>query len=671
VLFLSIIPYNFLGVGFGVGQDFIKFVTIMTQIYDNDEVFRPLTEEEIAALISTGCTARDWGRVLVSEKFTPGRILNTRFSGDIRLGSFEGEFALPGGVVKPAGIHSAALHNCRIADGVLIDGVHNYIANYDIGEGSRIENVNLIVCEGRSAFGNEVQVAVLNETGGREVPVYDNLSASLAYVIAMYRHRPRLVERLREMITGYAASIASERGTIGRGVTIVNTSTIRNVRIGDRAVIENCTRLENGSVNSNATAPVYIGDSVIAEDFIISSGATVSDAAKLVRCFVGQACRVSVNYMAHDSLLFSNCSFENGEACAIFAGPFTVSMHKSSLLIAGMFSFLNAGSGSNQSNHLYKLGPIHQGIVERGSKTTSDSYILWPARVGAFSLVMGRHYHHSDTSDMPFSYLIEQGDESWLVPGVNLRSVGTIRDAQKWPRRDRRQDPHRLDMINYNLLSPWTVCRMMKAVKTLKELQAAGSEMLDGMEAYRYQNTLIRHSALVKALGFYDMAISKFMGNSIIKRLEGTSFRSIEQVRDRLAPTEPRGRGEWLDLSGLFIPKAELERMMDAIEKGEMSLSEVEEFFREIHDSYYEMEWTWVCEQWEACYGVKLSEITAEQIVGTVRRWQSSVTGLDEMLYEDARKEFSLSVMTGFGVDGSERDKQLDFEFVRGDFETN
>ena len=77
--------------------------------------------------------------------------------------------------------------------------------------------------------------------------------------------------------------------------------------------------------------------------------------------------------------------FENGEACAIFAGPFTVSMHKSSLLIAGMYSFLNAGSGSNQSNHMYKLGPIHQGIVERGSKTTSDSYILWPARVGAFS----------------------------------------------------------------------------------------------------------------------------------------------------------------------------------------------------------------------------------------------------------------------------------------------
>ena len=73
---------------------------------------------------------------------------------------------------------------------------------------------------------------------------------------------------------------------------------------------------------------------------------------------------------------------------------------------------MNAGSGSNQSNHMYKLGPIHQGIVERGGKTTSNSYILWPAQIGAFSLIMGRHYNNADTSDMPFSYLIEDKNET-------------------------------------------------------------------------------------------------------------------------------------------------------------------------------------------------------------------------------------------------------------------
>ena len=180
-----------------------------------------------------------------------------------------------------------------------------------------------------------------------------------------------------------------------------------------------------------------------------------------------------------DSLFFSNCQGENGEACSIFAGPFTVTHHKSTLLIAGMFSFMNAGSGSNQSNHLYKLGPIHQGILERGAKTASDSYILWPSRVGAFSLVMGRHVNHADTSNLPFSYLIEQQNNTYLVPGVNLRSVGTIRDAQKWPKRDRRKDPDRLDCINYNLLSPFTIQKMMKGIQLLQNLQYSSGELSD------------------------------------------------------------------------------------------------------------------------------------------------------------------------------------------------
>ena len=70
----------------------------------------------------------------------------------------------------------------------------------------------------------------------------------------------------------------------------------------------------------------------------------------------------------------------------------------------------------------------------------------------------------ADTSNLPFSYLIEQRNTTYLVPGVNLRSVGTIRDAQKWPKRDKRKDPNRLDYINYNLLSPYTIQKMFKGI---------------------------------------------------------------------------------------------------------------------------------------------------------------------------------------------------------------
>lgn len=631
--------------------------------------YRNLRLDEIEILKSQFCFAEDWDMVTVAEDFECTNIINTRFSGEIQLGTFRKTFTLPGGLKKHSGIRNATLHNCTIGDDCLIENVQNYIANYTIGDNCYIENIGIMLVEGRSSFGNNVSVSVLNETGGREVPIYDHLSASVAYMIAMYRHRPLLIEQLQKKINDYTESISSERGTIGKGVRIINTGTIRNVRIGDWAGIENATRLENGSINSNQEARVYVGDSVIAQDFIISSGGSVADAAKIIRCFIGQACHVSHNFSAHDSLLFSNCSFENGEACAIFAGPFTVSMHKSSLLIAGMFSFLNAGSGSNQSNHMYKLGPIHQGIVERGSKTTSDSYILWPARVGAFSLVMGRHYHHSDTSDIPFSYLIEKDDETYLIPGVNLRSVGTIRDAQKWPKRDKRTDPHKLDQINYNLLSPYTIRKMMKAVEILTSLQQLAGETSD---IYYYQNARIKSSSLRKGLELYGMAINKFLGNSLIKQLEGTEFRSVDEVHLQLLPTEEEGSGEWLDLSGLILPRKLLDILLEDIESGRItSLSELENRLSVIHQNYYSLEWTWAYEMIEKWYGIDLSSVSIEQLIELVRKWQESVIRMDELLYEDARKEFSLTAMTGFGIDGSSSEKKQDFEGVRGDFENN
>ena len=631
--------------------------------------YRALTQEEIGRLEAQACTAADWNDVQVAEAFTPDYVHHTRFSGKIRLGVFEGEFRLAGGVCKHAGLSYAALHNVTVGDNCFIENVKNYIANYEIGESVFIENVDIILTDKKSRFGNGVEVSVLNETGGREVMIHDRLSAHQAYIMALYRHRPLLIERMKALIEAYAEDHASETGTIGNRVSIVNSGYIKNVRIGDCCEIEGAGRLKNGTINSNASDPVHIGYGVVCDDFIISSGAHIEDGTMITRCFVGQACRMGHNYSASDSLFFSNCQEENGEACAIFAGPFTVTHHKSTLLIAGMFSFMNAGSGSNQSNHMYKLGPIHQGAMERGAKTTSDSYILWPARIGAFSLVMGRHVNHPDTSDLPFSYLIEDKNTTYLAPGVNLRSVGTIRDAQKWPKRDLRKDPLRLDQINYNLLSPYTIQKMMKGREILKELARVSGET---SETYSYQSAKIKNSALNKGIRFYETAIHKFLGNSVIKRLEKIRFQSDEEIRKRLLPDTPVGSGEWVDISGLIAPKSEIERLMNDIETGVLStVDQIHDRFADMHAHYYTYEWTWAYEKMLEFYQLDAERITASDICTIVRQWQDSVVGLDRLVYEDAKKEFSLTSMTGFGADGSKAEQKLDFEQVRGVFESN
>ena len=611
--------------------------------------YRKLTASEISLLKSQMCSATDWDLIEVASDFTAENIRYARFSGNIRLGSFRKVFDLPGGMKKHSGIYYATLHNVTVGDDCCIENVKNYIANYNIGKGTFIENVDIILTDCQSSFGNGVEVSVLNETGGQEVIIYDLLSAQTACIMAMYRHRPEMLSCLKSMIKTYVASVTSSVGHIGEDVVIADAGYIKNVRIGDCCKVEGASRLKNGSINGNRKAPVHIGVGVVGDDFIISSGSSVEDGVTFSRCFIGQACHLGRNYSATDSLFFSNCRGENGEACSIFAGPFTVTHHKSTLLIAGMFSFMNAGSGSNQSNHMYKLGPIHQGILERGAKTASDSYILWPARIGAFSLVMGRHVSHQDTSDLPFSYLIEQLSTTYIMPGANLKSVGTIRDAKKWPMRDGRKDPERLDCVNCNLLSPYTIQKMLNGVNILKELRRVSGEM---SETYAYQSGRIKRSSLEKGLQYYGYAIDKFLGNSLITRIMNSDFFSVVQLRHALVPDTEYGDGDWIDLSGMIAPKKAVDDVLDAIEKGQITdVKVLGKLFADLHSNYYNYEWKWAYNVIQEYYGVSLESLTVEKLSELIVRWRSSVIALDNLIYEDARKEFDLAGLSDFEAD--------------------
>lgn len=631
--------------------------------------YRNLTDNEIEQLEKQMCTCEEWSSIFVTEDFQPKHIYNSHFSGVVKIGSQTEKILLYGGIKKQAGIYNSTIHNCGIGDNCYINYVKNYIANYNIGDYAIINNVQLIANEGESSFGNGQKIAVLDESGGREIMMFDQMSAQLAYIISLYRHRPELISQLEKLIKEYSKKKSHVRGSIGNYCTISNTGVIKNVWLGDYLQIEGARLLEEGTIISNKIAPVIIGNDVIMKDFIIQSGTSITDGVILNKCYVGQGCELGKNYSAENSVFFANCQGFHGEACSIFAGPFTVTHHKSTLLIAGMYSFLNAGSGSNQSNHMYKLGPIHQGIVERGSKTTSDSYLLWPAKIGPFTLVMGRHYKNSDTSDMPFSYLIEQNDKSWLAPAVNLRSVGTIRDAMKWPKRDKRVDPNKLDSINFNLLSPYTIQKMINGIGVLENLRKVSGET---SSEYIYNNTSISDTSLKRGIELYNIGIDKFLGNSVITRIKDINFTSIQQLRDRLQPDSQEGTGDWIDVGGLIAPKNEVNNILDQIESGEINqLEKFEEKIKRLHKSYYSIEWNWSAGLLERWLKKEIEEITINDLIRIVQRWKKCVIELDQMLYNDAKKEFQLSSMTGFGADGDNETRMADFEMVRGNFETN
>jgi hypothetical protein len=146
---------------------------------------------------------------------------------------------------------------------------------------------------------------------------------------------------------------------------------------------------------------------------------------------------------------------------------------------------------------------------------------------------------------------------------------------------------------------------------------------------------------------------------------------SDEEIRSLLKPTCPIGKGQWVDVAGLIAPRDSLAELMDRVEQGSMDLKGLFDSFQELHSLYYDAEWTWAYDKFEEFFGFPLDQITSEQVIDIVKRWKEAVIGLDQELYEDARKEFNLASMTSFGADGDREIKERDFSEVRGDFESN
>ncbi len=642
------------------------------QIYQhvNKMNYRPLNNSEITALKDQGCFSSKWSTISVADQFSTDHIRNVRFLGEVKLGKLGGEITSSEGEVKISGLFNCKINNCEIGNDVLIDNV-SLVQNYHIGERVILENVDTVSVSGASSFGNGFEVEVLNEGGGRELQIFDRLTAQVAYLLVCYRHDSELIEAINRMIQDYSNKKTSENGKIGSETEIINTGSVTNMNIGEYARIKGASLLNNGTIVSNDHAPVTIGENVIAKNFIVQSGSTVDGGALVDKCFIGQGVELGKQFSAENSVFFANSEAFHGEAVSLFAGPYTVTHHKSTLLIAGMFSFFNTGSGTNQSNHMYKLGPVHQGIVERGSKTGSFAYMLWPSRVGAFSVVMGKNTVSFDTTDFPFSYINVDHERTILTPGMNLFTVGTRRDSEKWPQRDKRKDPDKSDLINFDFLSPYIIQKVITSLSILTELYEKTSKK---QESVYYKGVRIKRLMLKSTRKFYEMALSIFIGNQIIKKLETlTEANTIGSIREGLLKGTKSGTTvQWIDLAGMIAPDHAIQDLIDGIKQGSVKdLDGILSGLKEIHASYDRYSWDWTINVLADKYDIDISNINSDLLIEIVSKWESDSLKLNKMILNDATKEYDISSKIGFGIDGDQTVIDQDFEAVRGVIEEN
>lgn len=613
---------------------------------------RQLSDEEIRILEDRNCWAEDWTNVHVSDDFKPNYMHRVMLYGEVSIGDFDKNIEVSRGFMKHSGINNATLRNVTIGDNCLIENIGGFINNYTIGDDCYISNVNAMETTDGATYGEGNLISVLNEVGDGNVILFSELNSQFAAFMAKHFCDKSLKDAIRRLINEEIARKRHEQAYIGNNVKIVNTKEITNTIVYDDCEINGASRLSDCTILSSPVSNVYIGTGVICENSIISEGSSIINSVKIQDCFIGEACQISNGFTASSSVFFANSYMSNGEACAAFCGPFTASHHKSSLLIGGQFSFYNAGSATNFSNHAYKMGPIHHGVLERGTKTASGAYILMPAHIGTFSVCFGKLMYHPDTRYLPFSYLIAYGDTMYLSPGRNITTVGLYRDIRKWPKRDVRPVGSQKSIVNFDWLSPFSVGEIVEGKQILEKLRDACGE---NVATYTYHNYVINASSLNKGIKYYDIALRIYMG-AVLKRV-------IKKWGKVDLPTTTIGQGKWNDLSGLLLPESEEMRLLSDIKRGELeTIQEVTDRFKEINRNYREYQWAWTYQLILDYY--HLTEITDADVERIHKDYVHSRRAWIAEIRKDAEKEYAMGDVEKHVLDDfiHNLDHEIDFE---------
>ncbi|MFR9547088.1 MAG: DUF4954 family protein, partial [Rikenellaceae bacterium] len=298
----------------------------------------------------------------------------------------------------------------------------------------------------------------------------------------------------------------------------------------------------------------------------------------------------------------------------------------------------------NQSNHLFKCGAVHQSAHLRGTKFSSGAYIMSPAIEAPFTIVIGHHSAHHDTTQFPYSYLVERDHKSLLIPAANISSYGLVRDIKKWQERDKRT--LKRDIINFEEHNPYICGFIISAIEKLKSLcdQNKQSEIL------HCNGFTITRTRAERAIMLY----TKALGVSLACMLQGDNCKCS------------RGEGVWLDLAGQYISKQSVEILLDKIESGEVeSLESIDCYLKEFHTTYDSHARSWA----QQAYTTTLGHIpTKGDIADLIARAQEAKNYLQTQSNIDKNKDCSTAMSISYGLDscGDMDSVTADYNNVRG-----
>lgn len=385
--------------------------------------FRALTADEIAALEKNGNRCEDWSRVLVENNFTPDRIHNSVFMGDVRLSAFYGTLLLPGDVSFPTGIYDCMVHNC-IVENALVYKVA-LLSNVLVRSSAVVQNVGSLVSSGKINYMIGTSMTVGNEMGGRSVKVFPDISTDLVDMQLFHRAEADVQKSFDEMLSQFREDVALPFGVVGKGAVVSNTNIVRNSWIGSHARIEGAAKIRNSVILSSLEESSHIYDSVILENSNVQTGVTVHTGAEVQGSVLMTRTKIGSKAIVKSSIIAPCCHIEEGEVNSTYMGPLS-QMHHHSLLIAALWptGCGNLGYGANVgSNHTGRM-PDQEIMPGQGMFFGLGVNVKFPAnyRESPFTLIASGVTTLPQRLKFPFS-LIRPGDPQLMGVPARLNEI--------------------------------------------------------------------------------------------------------------------------------------------------------------------------------------------------------------------------------------------------------
>lgn len=467
---------------------------------------RPLTDSEIQHLEANNnrcLPGTDWSTIRVLESASPEHdpdcIRNTCFGGQCALGSFPLSASIcVDGVDLPAGIY-----NTTVVDSVVLDGARvsdtTLVSRCVVGQNAAIVGCGSIVMKGneRCSFSNGRSIALAVEVGGRDVPIFAEMTLEDAAAAAGDRSNTQWLEDREEKVMEYAEKASAGVTIISDGARLLNCLRVENSFVGQGAMISeatviNSTVLSSTASHGSAGGRTVVSGGALVEDSIVQWGCEVSSMAIVSGSLMCATSHVERHAKLLDSVLGPCSGAAEGEITSSLVGPF-VGFHHQALLIACFWPAGrgNIGYGANVgSNHTGKA-PDQEIWPGEGVFFGLATSIKFPSNFARapYTLVATGVVALPQRVEMPFS-LINSPGKAWpekISPAFNEIMPGWIlsdnlymvlRGETKFLKRGEkaRRLGHSEGQVDYEheAFRPSTVRMMLAARKRLKDADGSG-----------------------------------------------------------------------------------------------------------------------------------------------------------------------------------------------------